>query len=64
MIKLKLKKIYSSLPDIITEYSDVIEHLILDGNQLTECALEDIPRLEHLQSLSLNSNKVLIKYYK
>ncbi|KAI1717240.1 leucine-rich melanocyte differentiation-associated protein [Ditylenchus destructor] len=47
-----------ALPSIISEKSDLIEHLILDGNQLTEDSLEDIPRLEKLKSLSLNANKI------
>ena len=47
-----------TLPEFINENSNQIEHLILDGNELNEYALEEIPRLEKLTSLSLNSNKI------
>ena len=48
----------SALPDFVTENSEQIEHLILDGNQLTEASLEESPPLSNLKSLSLNSNKL------
>uniref|UniRef100_A0A183CCC8 Leucine-rich repeat-containing protein 51 n=1 Tax=Globodera pallida TaxID=36090 RepID=A0A183CCC8_GLOPA len=46
-----------------------IEHLILDENELDEQALEDIPRLDKLETLSLNGNQiknigVLLQYLK
>lgn len=40
--------------ELLEEHSDNLEHLILDENELDEQALEDIPRLEKLETLSLN----------
>uniref|UniRef100_A0A914I073 Uncharacterized protein n=1 Tax=Globodera rostochiensis TaxID=31243 RepID=A0A914I073_GLORO len=55
--------------ELLTEHSEDIEHLILDENELDEQALEDIPRLDKLETLSLNGNQiknigVLLQYLK
>ncbi|KAL3073910.1 hypothetical protein niasHT_023672 [Heterodera trifolii] len=44
--------------ELLTEHSEEIEHLILDENELDEQALEDIPRLDKLETLSLNGNQI------
>jgi len=46
-----------ALPSIVIEAKDIVEHLILDGNELTEHALK-VPKFEHLQTLSLNANRI------
>lgn len=44
--------------DLLSEQAQELKHLILDENQLDEQALEDIPELPSLETLSLNGNCV------
>uniref|UniRef100_A0AC34QTU6 Uncharacterized protein n=1 Tax=Panagrolaimus sp. JU765 TaxID=591449 RepID=A0AC34QTU6_9BILA len=46
-----------TLPDLVLQQSDKIEHLILDENELDENFLEDVC-FPNLKTLSLNSNKI------
>ena len=50
---------YSQLPlDLLNEQADDLKHLILDENHLDEQALDELPELPSLETLSLNGNCV------
>ena len=50
------KHVHSSL-DGLDRFS-VLEDLVLDNNQLTDASLSKLPKMTHLQTLTLNKNQV------